>query len=316
MNHSSRKPVSRRIDHYRWLRSDGTPNFSDHIYKAPSELQLVLKREVRVISPSATIMKAVEEMSRSFRSLVVTAGNRPLGILHASNIVDYLGGGSLFNIVEKRYRLNLYSALEREVVETIMTRRIVQVPDTSKIIDVLQAMAVTGSGVVLVVNKEGGLEGIVTEHDMVVYLSGVVSTGLIVKDVMSTPVAVINRKSSLKKAMEEMITQGFRRLPVVDGEVVVGMLTAVDVVRYFGSHEAFKRAITGNILEALSIPAEEIMSENLVTVREDEDLAKAVYEMLSRNVSSVLVTDEEGILKGIVTERDVLYALSTSTKRS
>lgn len=159
------------------------------------------------------------------------------------------------------------------------------------------------------------MQGIVTEHDMVVYLSGVVSTGLTVGDVMSTPVAVVDKKSPLKKAMEEMIIQGFRRLPVVEGEVVVGMITAVDVVRYFGHHIAFEKTLTGNIMEAILIPVEEVMSENLVTVKEDEDLAKAVSEMLSRNVSSVLVTDDEGVLKGIVTERDILYALSTSPKR-
>ncbi|MEM0377829.1 MAG: CBS domain-containing protein [Thermosphaera sp.] len=315
MGQSSKRPSPRRIDHYRWLRSDGTPNFSDHIYKAPSELDLVTRREVKVISPSSTVLKAVEEMSRSYRSLVVTVGTRPIGILHATNIVDYLGGGPLFSIVEKRYGFNLYSALEKEVVDTIMSRVLVTIPSDSKIINVLEAMAATGSGVILVVDKEGSLQGIVTEHDMVVYLSGVVSTGLTVGDVMSTPVAVVDKKSPLKKAMEEMIIQGFRRLPVVEGEVVVGMITAVDVVRYFGHHIAFEKTLTGNIMEAILIPVEEVMSENLVTVKEDEDLAKAVSEMLSRNVSSVLVTDDEGVLKGIVTERDILYALSTSPKR-
>jgi len=51
------------------------------------------------------------------------------------------------------------------------------------------------------------------------------------------------------------------------------------------------------------------MVHDVAVAREDDDLASAVNTMLTRNISSVLVIDDEGVLKGIVTERDVLYAI-------
>jgi len=80
-------------------------------------------------------------------------------------------------------------------------------------------------------------------------------------------------------------------------------------VRKFGTHELIERSTGGDIRDILVIPVTEIMVHDVAVAREDDDLASAVNTMLTRNISSVLVIDDEGVLKGIVTERDVLYAI-------
>lgn len=53
------------------------------------------------------------------------------------------------------------------------------------------------------------------------------------------------------------------------------------------------------------------MSREVYTISPDEDAGNAATLMASKGVSSLLVV-ENGELKGIITERDILYALASS----
>ncbi|MEM4717589.1 MAG: CBS domain-containing protein [Desulfurococcaceae archaeon] len=287
------------------------PNFDDSIFRHISELEIISKKDVKYIYPATTILKALEEMAFSYRSLPVIQPSGVFeGLLTVMRVVNYLGGGELFEIVERRHNYDVFSALKREIVESIMEKNPVIVYTDEGIKEALNRMIMYGAGILPVLDRGGRLKGIITEHDFVKYLSGTVSIGLRVKDIMSSPVITISQSMSLKNALETMVKYGFRRLPVVDENyVVVGILTAVDIVKYFGTHELFKRASTGDIRNILLLPVSEVMVKEAAVVSPEDDLSTAVNTMLSRNISSVLVADEDGVLKGILTERDVLYSI-------
>lgn len=305
-------PKSRpfRQDHYRWMR-EGMPNFDDSIFKHISELEIIAKKDVKYVYPSTTVLRALEQMAYSFRSMpVIQPGGVFEGLLTVMRLVNYLGGGELFEIIEKRHNYDVFSALKREIVECVMEKNPVIVYADEGIKEALNRMIMYGAGILPVLDREGKLKGIVTEHDFVKYLSGSVSIGLKVKDIMSSPVITISQSNSLEEALKTMIKYGFRRLPVVDeDQVVIGILTAVDVVKGFGTHELLKYTSTGDIRDILSIPVSEVMVKEAAVVFPEDDLSTAINTMLSRNISSVLVADEDGVLKGIVTERDVLYSI-------
>jgi CBS domain-containing protein len=305
-------PKSRpfRQEHYRWMR-EGAPNFDDRVFQRVSELELIARKDVKRVYTSTPIIRALEEMAHSYRSLVVVkAGDYFAGLLTTMKVVNYLGGGELFRIVETRHNFNVFSALSKEPVETIMEANPVIAFIDEDVRAVLTKMVTYGAGIVPIVSRDWRVVGVVTEHDFVKYLTGAVSIGLKAQDVMSSPVVTVREDQTLKEAMETMVKYGFRRVPVVteDG-VVTGILTAVDVVRGFGTHELLERAVSGDIREVLSTPVTDLMVTDLATAHEDEELSSVVNTMLSRNVSSVLVVDNDGILKGIITERDVLYAI-------
>jgi CBS domain-containing protein len=305
-------PKSRpfRQEHYRWMR-EGAPNFDDRVFQRVSELELIARKDVKRVYTSTPIIRALEEMAHSYRSLVVVkAGDYFAGLLTTMKVVNYLGGGELFRIVETRHNFNVFSALSKEPVETIMEANPVIAFIDEDVRAVLTKMVTYGVGIVPIVSRDWRVIGVVTEHDFVKYLTGAVSIGLKAQDVMSSPVVTVREDQTLKEAMETMVKYGFRRVPVVteDG-VVTGILTAVDVVRGFGTHELLERAVSGDIREVLSTPVTDLMVTDLATAHEDEELSSVVNTMLSRNVSSVLVVDNDGILKGIITERDVLYAI-------
>ena len=305
-------PKSRpfRQEHYRWMR-EGAPNFDDRVFQRVSELELIARKDVKRVYTSTPIIRALEEMAHSYRSLVVVkAGDYFAGLLTTMKVVDYLGGGELFRIVETRHNFNVFSALSREPVETIMEANPVVAFIDEDVRAVLTKMVTYGAGIVPIVSRDWRVVGVVTEHDFVKYLAGAVSIGLKARDIMSSPVVTVREDQTLKEAMETMVKYGFRRVPVVteDG-VVTGILTAVDVVRGFGTHKLLERTVSGDIREVLSTPIVDLMVTDLATAHEDEELSSVVNTMLSRNVSSVLVVDNDGVLKGIITERDVLYAI-------
>jgi len=303
-----RKP--RRKGDIRWLRSDGTPNFSDRIHRETGDMEILAKKPAVAVTPTTPVGRAVETMAESHRSLVVAQNNYLKGLLLATHVINYLGGGDYFKIVENRHGYNVYSAYYKEFVESIMESNPITAYVDEKLSSVLEKMVLHGVGILSVVDRNGRVYGVVSEHDLVTYLYGLVKIGVPVSKIMSTPVVSIEAGSTVKHAMETMIKYGFRRLPVVDGERVVGIVTAMDLIKFFNPKTLLKRIASEDLREALAWSVREVMSENLVTVKPTDDLSTAVNAMLENNVSSVLVVGDDMKLIGIVTERDVLYALT------
>ncbi len=119
-----------------------------------------------------------------------------------------------------------------------------------------------------------------------------------VGDVMTrNPIAVTPRTSVLEAArlMREL---GVSALPVVDEERLVGIITERDLVWKVIAEE-----------RPTSIPVSDIMTRNLVVIREAEALSQALYLMSRFNIRHLPVVDEQGRLIGILSLRDIEYAL-------
>ncbi len=306
-------PKPRRVEGYRWLRSDGTPNFSDHVYRREGEVARIAKTDLKTASPTTPILELAESMTyNNIRSIPIVNSKLELeGLVLATSIVNYIGGGELYNIVVERHGKNIYSAL-REPASTIMIRNPIVAKITDKITKVLEKMILEGIGVVPVLDEENKIYGIITERDLVEYFAEKEEVGVSVSEVMSKEVITIDREATVKKAAETMIKLGFRRLPVVEEKKIAGMVTAKDIVRFIGSHEVFKKTTTGNIEEALSTPIVEVMNKFVYTIPPTTDIGEAAKQMIEKGVSSLLVVEDERLL-GIVTERDILYGILVKT---
>ena len=83
----------------------------------------------------------------------------------------------------------------------------------------------------LIVIHKGELRGIVTEKDLVtrVLSNGANPESMKVCEVMSQPVMVTTPGTPLEDAIRMMLTQSIKKLPVVDDEKLVGMLSLTDV---------------------------------------------------------------------------------------
>lgn len=84
----------------------------------------------------------------------------------------------------------------------------------------------------LMVMERGKLVGIVSERDYTrkVALQGRNSKETTVADIMTSNVVVVNPKTSTRDAMALMSEKKIRHLPVLDGGIVVGMISIRDIM--------------------------------------------------------------------------------------
>jgi len=113
---------------------------------------------------------------------------------------------------------------------------------------------------------------------------------------------------SVGTAAKSMINNGFRRLPVIRDSVLIGIITASDIMRFLGSGEMFDRLVTGNAREVFEVPVSTLIRRDVVFTKSDIDMGVAAGIMLDKNVGSLPVL-EDGELKGIITERDFVRAM-------
>ena len=59
----------------------------------------------------------------------------------------------------------------------------------------------------------------------------------------------------------------------------------------------------------IGLRVEDLMTAPPITINRDEPIEKAAQLMYENRIGSVLVVDEDGKLVGIVTERDMIYAI-------
>lgn len=291
------------------MRSDGTPNFSSAVYSKPNELEYILQKPVFSATSTSPIIRGIETMlSKSVRRIPITDAQSHLqGLVTATDVVNFLGGGDYYNIVKMKYGGRFFSALY-EPLGSIMSKDLVSATIDSKFSEVLERMIHENVGALPIVDKNGVLVGIITEYDIVRYLSGRSMTET-VSDYMSRNPVMISSDVSIKSASRLMVSNGFRRLPVVKGNTVLGMVTTTDIVKYIGEGSAFRRILLDEMDQVLSIPVSEIMRTGIIIVKSDLQLGEVAPLVRTSCIGSVLV-EEGGDVVGILTERDLLTALA------
>ena len=105
-------------------------------------------------------------------------------------------------------------------------------PDKS-VYDALEELEENNLGSLVVV-ENGKLIGIFTERDYArkVILKGRSSKETLVKDIMSSRPVFVNPDTTLDECMQLMSDKFIRHLPVLENDVLVGVISIGDVVKY------------------------------------------------------------------------------------
>lgn len=121
-------------------------------------------------------------------------------------------------------------------VREVMTPQVVTIDYMQSVRNAARRMTKFGISSLLVV-ADDGLKGIITERDIVqrIVCSGLDPAGTPVCDVMSEPVIVVGPEEPLEKAVELMLIQKIKKLPVMerdDGVMkLIGILSLLDVAQ-------------------------------------------------------------------------------------
>ena len=121
-------------------------------------------------------------------------------------------------------------------VHEIMTRDVLAVEPTTRLPEAAARMHERGVGAVVVL-ESGRLVGIFTERDVLRAVATGTADGP-VGDTMTRAPETIGQDEATSHAAALMIHGGFRHLPVVEGDDVVGMISIRDLIRVSIDDEA------------------------------------------------------------------------------
>ena len=288
----------------------GPLQFDSRHAKHISELVEAGSPDVVTVPPTTTIMGAIKTMTfYGFSRLpIADAGTKRLiGFVTSVDIVDFLGGGLRHNLLQEKYGGNIFTAINADIRE-IMSDKLTYANDSASLNDVLSLMYEKNVGGLPIVDEDSRIKAIITEEDFVRFCRGL-DTGLAVESFMSPNVVTAPAQTTIEKMTRMIIQKGFRRMPVVQDGVLMGMVTASDIMKYLGSGEAFEKVVTGDIGEVMSQPIKILIKRSLLTTDKKVDLGQAARKMLDSDIGSLPVMDK-GSLVGILTERDYVRALA------
>jgi len=117
------------------------------------------------------------------------------------------------------------------LVKDIMNRNVVRVEPETSVREAARSMADNHVGSVIVM-KNGSVVGIATDRDILLALAdgeGKDFDSIPISDIMTRYVHYVSAESDVKKAVAMMAEFKVKKLPVLSGEKVIGVLTVSDI---------------------------------------------------------------------------------------
>jgi CBS domain-containing protein len=101
-----------------------------------------------------------------------------------------------------------------------------------------------------------------------------------------------------------------RKTPHPEEDKIVGIVTATDILEFLGKNSAFQHMITNSAEEILNTTITEIMEHEVITATITSNLGDVCDLMEEKGIGGLPVV-QNGKLRGIITESDILRAVSS-----
>ena len=224
--------------------------------------------------------------------LPVTNHKELVGIISERDIANKLGSSKYESMPASRLHIS-----------SVMVKDVFTVPQTMQLADVAKLMLDEGIGSVPVMCDDE-MVGIVSKADFVTLAVGIAFDKITVKEIMSKDLTVVSPTERLVHARRLMIESHVGRLPVVEDDELVGMITSKDLMRAFidfrkNVPEKYQKSQIKEVL------VEDIMSINPQYVSKEMSISEVSNIMIETGYNGLPVVDE-GKVVGIITQTDIL----------
>jgi len=259
---------------------------------------------VITVQPDSSIFDALLQMQTNFvKHIVIAVKNIPVGIVTERDINRFLEDDKTAH------------ALDEIPIKHVMQKNVISITDgTEDHFDQCAArMETFRIGSVVLVNDDGELIGIVSRTDLTKSYASVFGGRYLVKNFMNKKVVTCRRADSLKFALSLMNKNQISRLVVTDENGnPVGLISTNTLLTH---SDYFTKGNTRSRDYLLPINREkftvgDLLSDELLTVNEEDDLAVAANKMIKNKVGGIPVVNSSHNLVGIVSKTDVVRAFS------
>ncbi|MEZ0345597.1 MAG: CBS domain-containing protein [Infirmifilum sp.] len=120
-----------------------------------------------------------------------------------------------------------------------------------------------------------------------------------VKSLVKREPIVVELGTPLRTAAQIMVKENIGLLPIVspgNNRRVIGVISERDFVKAFATHRG---------LDELNVEDVGTMN-NIVTIRDEEQVSKAAALMCENNIRHLVVVDKDGLLVGVISIRDII----------
>ena len=128
---------------------------------------------------------------------------------------------------------------------------------------------------------------------------------IFVRELMIPNPITIAHDQTVEQATALMGRYKVRRLPVTKAGKLAGIVSDRDV-RQLAGRPSIKLPKSELDEAYRNLPVEEIMTPNVLTIREFDTLQSAITSLLENRISGLPVVDQQGALVGMISETDFL----------
>jgi CBS domain-containing protein len=253
----------------------------------------ISSKEVVSCSENDRIIDVLASMLGGVRRIPVVNDQEELkGIVSATDVLSFIGGG-------EKGKLFTNTGLSA-TVKKIMESDVHCLADTDSIPVALEFFKTNGKPIHPVTSQKR-LHSVVSETDIVNLVSK--PTGVKVSGIMSAKPIVIQEDYPIRDVAKMLCRGPYRRLPVVNNGVVMGIVTPYDILSHLNRNGSL------NTLLFEASPIKSIMNKDVAYVSPDADVYDAVRTMKIKKVSGLPVVDEDADLVGMISKRDIIESM-------
>ena len=261
------------------------------------QIKNLMSTSLITIDKDQSLSDALKLLRKNKISRLPVLNNKELvGIVSERDIAKKLGSSKYESMPASRLH-----------VSSVMVKDIISVPQSMRLAEVANIMLENGIGSVPVM-EDGKMVGIVSKADFITLAIDGEYEKICTKEIMTKDVISVSPSERLVHARRVSIDNKVGRLPVMDDEELVGMITSKDLMRAFidfrkNVPEKYQKSQIKEVL------IEYIMSTNPRVVSKDTPISEVSKIMMETGFNGLPVVENDKVI-GIITQTDILRLIS------
>lgn len=278
------------------------------------KLSEFIKNPIR-LDPDTTLVEIRGILlDKKAKHAIVVNKNKPIGVVTEKDIakkIYELGSKSMDSIKAKNFKPKILFTLTKD----------------NSVQECAKMMKKHRISLVIIINDDKTLEGIITKTDLVnVFVTKESSQPIKISEIMKTKLITATPSDPILYVESLLIKYGISRIIVKQNQKPAGIITFRDFipakipqwiaesadpkdVQEYKFKKGLSEFHSNQMSYLFPFHATDIMTSDLVVVDEEEDVKKAVALMIKHNISGLPVVKKSRLV-GIVTKSDIVNLLS------